>query len=94
MLKLRENRDKLIQRVLSEVSGMKDSTFDFEPEDILESLFESKEFNDTKFKRFKEKKLETSERNSKSNLAFFPNVSSYIKEKGNVNERNDKNTKS
>ncbi len=78
MLQLRENRDKLIQRVINEVTA--DAEFEFEPSDIIEALFESKEFNDTKAKKFKAKKLEES-KETQGIQAFFPDATSYIKRK-------------
>ncbi len=85
MLNLKENRDNLIKRAIesikeSERGPVTDSIVDFEyePSEIINALFEARVSSDN-FKHRKLEVLETTE-------SFFPNSSSYIKNRGQVTE--------
>ncbi len=81
MLNLKENRDDLIKRVIESIKESErrpatDSIIDFEyePSEIINALFETR----VSPNNFKHRKLEIVEE------SFFPNSSSYIKNRGQV----------
>jgi hypothetical protein len=74
MLNLPEKRAKLIRRALEEAKKY-NSNFEYEPSELLESLFEKKIQPETK--SFKDRKLQED--------TIFPNINEYLKKVSNDN---------
>ncbi len=84
MLNLKENRDRLIERALKAIEESEDNLeeFEYEPSEIINALFESKEV--TSPRAFKDRKLS---KVKKKQAPFFSNSNNYIKDKRKTDDK-------
>jgi hypothetical protein len=73
MLNIREDRDKMIHKIIESIT----EEFEYEPSEIITTLFESKKINPKEKQAFKDRKLK------KKPIEFFSNSKNYIKRKNN-----------